>query len=113
MFFEVMSFSSIFCFSIVLLITWIYFLIDFLGEGGVFLLLGIFHGIIFASFPLYLFEYLLTGDGFRMSVSGLFFFVASVSYMFLIINAFLLDRYLMDSDSVCDRLLGKPGKRKP
>lgn len=107
MFFELMRNSSILCFSIVLLITWIYFLIDFLGEHGILLTLGICHVIIFASFPLYLFEYWLTEETFKNSVSGLFFFVSSIIYVVTIISAFLLQRYVIGSSSFCDKLLAK------
>lgn len=113
MFFELIKNSSIFCFSIVLLVAWIYFLIDFLGEYGVLLFLSILHTIIFAAFPLYLFEYFLTGSSFKASVSGLIFLISSCSYILIIISAFFLGRYLMKSNSFCDKLLEKIYKKQP
>lgn len=107
MFFELFKNSSVLCFSIVLLITWIFFIIDILGESGVCFSLGTLHIIIFATFPLYLVEYFLTGCAFKGSVSGTIFLISSCLYTLTIISAFLLGRYVVRSDSFFDKLLSK------
>lgn len=86
--------------------SWKLFLIDFLGETGVYGLLGILTLIIFSSFPFYLLEYFLIGWEFKKSVSGTIFFYSSCCYVSIIISAFLCNNLFHNKsflDKICKR----------
>ena len=103
-----MKMEQIFYFLIImfLIYSWKLFLIDFLGETGVYGFLGILNLIIFSSFPFYLLEYFLTGWEFKKSVSGAIFFYSSCCYVSIIISAFLCNN-LFHSKSFLDKILRK------
>lgn len=89
-----------------LIYSWKLLIVDFLGDSGNGIVLAISSIIIFTSLPLYLIEFILTGWEFKKSVSGVFFFYSSCSFMFFIISGFLLNN-LLDNKSFIDKLFKK------
>ena len=111
MFFEALKISSDFLFFLLIIYTWVVFIVKVLGENGVMFFLSILTLIIFSSFPLYLLEYILTLTEFEGSVSGTIFLVSSCSYIVLIIGAFLFHKMFKKDHSLFDSILQRYYKK--
>lgn len=106
---ELLEISSNILLVVCLLFLWFNVMIDLLGEMGTNLFLTIASLGIFFSFPLYLLEYIFTGDEFRYSTAGYMFMFFSAVYLLVIYGAFFFQRYMKNNSSLLDRLAKKYG----